>query len=129
MQIKSYKKIKYLIGCLIPIVTIFGMSNSTDATGHQLSILEAIFMAIFIYGLNTIACSDWMYTEVTNDNIKISYLTYQKIGIFISICFLVMISASAYVGHGYGSIPVLYGIVVAIILYLIIIKSIQIIEE
>ncbi len=64
-----------------------GMQFVTDVTGNEVTLLEALVVAIIITGLNATLWSDWMYKKLSDDGLKINYKTYQIIGILVLLIF------------------------------------------
>ena len=125
MQDESYIKIKKWIGYILAAIIVIGMNGTTDATGHRLSFLEAILLAIIIYILNTLMWSDWMYNYIRDEGAKISYIAYQKIGIFVSIALAVVIFAASLAGHNIYNVSWIEAVVLTFLIYIILLYFVK----
>ena len=124
MRIELYKKTKIYISYVLFIMTFIGMGGSIDATGHELSFFESFILAIIVCTINGIMWSDWMYNYLNEEGVKVNHIVYQKIGIFVTVLFVVIIGASTYSGHTQKQgINLIGALAIIVILYLLIIKS------
>ena len=125
MQVENYVKIKKWIGYLLVVITIIGANGAADATGHRLSFLEAILLAIIIYSLNALMWSDWMYSNIRDEGAKISYIAYLKIGIFVFIAFAVAIFAASLAGHEVYCVSWIEAAILTFFIYIVLLYFIK----
>ena len=125
MQVNKYISTKKYIAYLLIFITSIAMSNTIDGTGHKLSFFEAIFLGIIIYILNTIMWSDWMYDYIIENGGKIDYISYQKIGIFVYIFFIVTILCTTFNYYTNKQIGLFLGISISVMIYFILISIIK----
>ena len=125
MQDESYIKIKKWIGYILAAIIVIGMNGTTDATGHRLSFLEAILLAIIICILNAIMWSDWMYNYIRDEGAKISYIAYQKIGIFVSIALAVVIFSASLTGHKIYNVSWIEAVILIFLIYIVLLNFIE----
>ncbi len=125
MQDENYIKIKKWIGYILAAIIVIGMNGTTDATGHRLSFLEAILLAIIIYILNALMWSDWMYNYIRDEGAKISYIAYQKIGIFVSIALAVVIFSASLAGHKIYNVSWIEAVILIFLIYIVLLNFIE----
>ena len=69
--------------------------------------------------------SDWMYNYIRDEGAQISYVTYQKIGIFVSIALAVVIFSASLAGHNIYNISWTKAVILTFLIYIVLLNFIK----
>jgi len=101
MPITRCNKVKSALSYIFFLVAFVGMNGSVDATGHRLSLIESILLALLGSIIIKIMFSDWMYSYLIENGAKVNYKFYQYIAVYVWVLFVLVIFFASMSGHGY----------------------------